>query len=187
MQARACRSSANSACGSFPSSGYVSRTRKAPPSTGWTKGSPYDNKIAHAAGVSDGKRRPDRLFARLQARHPDDPTGHPPPPAGLRGLPENRRDMGAFARLFELRPCRLLRCLTSSPRDGSPQAHSSSDDRVGRGRRNVGLLLRRRSISIGGVTAGILGSTCGQSRDLQARIDHPSREDLIDASPGACP
>ena len=64
--------------------------------------------------------------------------------ARLRGMPEDRRIVGASAPLPHLRPCRLLRRLAQPPRHQAFPRDPPSDHRRLRSAGRLGLVLRRR-------------------------------------------
>src|SRR3569833_4350765 len=79
-----------------------------------------------------------------------DPQGHAQR-ARLRGVPEDRRAMGAPAPLPYLRPCRLLRLFAEQARHQALSPHQAPDHRGLRSARRLGLLLRRRRHARSGV------------------------------------
>src|SRR5579863_7771499 len=78
----------------------------------------------------------------------------------MRGLPGDRGTMGALAHLSDMRPRRLLRLVSQSPRHRSLSRHAPPRHHIRRGRRDVGVLLPGRSRPLGRVRLARAGSSC---------------------------
>src|SRR5450432_1544201 len=63
---------------------------------------------------------------------------------GMRGMPPDRKPVGAFAHLPHVRPCRLLRQLADAPCYGALPQDRASGGEVVRAWRDLGLVLRGR-------------------------------------------
>src|SRR5262245_18324511 len=73
--------------------------------------------------------------------------------ARLRGLPQDRRRVGAPPRVLDLWPRRLLRLVTESPRYAAPPHNAPPDHHLGRSRRGLDVVLCRRALPRGVVMA----------------------------------
>src|SRR5438874_12287508 len=88
----------------------------------------------------------------MRAPRTDQDPPRPAPRPGLCRLPEDRRRVGAPSRVSIVRPRRVLRFLAEPSRDEAlPRVEASARD-LGRARRDVDVVLRRRALPVRGVT-----------------------------------
>ena len=66
----------------------------------------------------------------------------------LRGVPENRRHLGAPAHVPGVRPCGLLRLVKEPPRARPLPRHAAPADSIRRARRRLALVLHRRDVPV---------------------------------------
>jgi len=85
----------------------------------------------------------DRSLGAVRAPRVDVDPGGAPACSGLRRLPQDRGAVGAPTRMPHMRPRRLLRFFAEPARDQALPRHAPSDRQLGRGRRDLGVVLRR--------------------------------------------
>src|SRR5579859_404534 len=88
----------------------------------------------------------------MRARDARDASSRPSSDEGMRGLPEDGQPLGSPPDLPVVQPRRLLRRFAESSRLCALPRDAAPGDHVGRSRRDVGLLLSRRPVSLGTVT-----------------------------------